>query len=382
MNMELCFYVVVVMLMYGYFYLEGQRHEENLRNIPLRIHVNGTRGKSSVTRLIAAGLRAGGHQVVAKTTGTEAKIIFPDGHEEYIKRKGPANIRENIHIIKQAVECGANAIVIECMAIDPELQRFCEQRLVKSHIGVITNIREDHEDVMGKGLINVAHALSNTIPASGLLVTTLGAKKLLQDVCDKENIVATSGENVNPNYFQGFAYPVIPDNVGIALQVCELAGVAANVAISGMQQSLPDAGNLQIAESVISNKKIIMIDALAANDPESTLWLWQHCMPEQGRVVVLLNCRADRQYRTAQLCTALSHVHMGSYIVAGDGEFASSTLKKLGNEARKIYCLSPNPDFQEVVDIIADWPEQEIVIFAAGNRKGFSKDFLGILNGG
>ena len=39
--------------------LEFQNHLISLNAIPLRIHVNGTRGKSSVTRLIAAGLREG-----------------------------------------------------------------------------------------------------------------------------------------------------------------------------------------------------------------------------------------------------------------------------------------------------------------------------------
>ena len=33
------------------------------------IHVNGTRGKSTVSRLIEAGLRAGGLRVFCKTTG-------------------------------------------------------------------------------------------------------------------------------------------------------------------------------------------------------------------------------------------------------------------------------------------------------------------------
>ena len=39
--------------------LEYQNHQKSLDSIPIRIHVNGTRGKSSVTRLIAAGLREG-----------------------------------------------------------------------------------------------------------------------------------------------------------------------------------------------------------------------------------------------------------------------------------------------------------------------------------
>ena len=379
MNKELCFYFIVLLIIYGYFYVEAKLHQRNLLKLPLRIHVNGTRGKSSVTRLIAAGLRAGGYQAFAKTTGTEAKMIFPDGKEEFIKRKGPANIRENIRVINEAVRCGANAIVIECMAVDPDLQWFCEQRMVKSHIGVLTNIREDHEDVMGKGLNNVALALSNTIPAKGFLVTTKVAKELLQTICDKEDIIITSDEQVDSTYLQGFGYEVIPDNVGIALKVCELAGVAPEVAIMGMQHALPDAGNLRITKVLLDKKRVVVINALAANDPESTLWLWEHCVKFTGRVVVLLNCRSDRQYRTAQLCKALSTVHQGSFIVTGAGEFGSALLRELGRES---YLLSTNPDFREVVDIIGKWAEEEIIIFAAGNMKGLSPDFLGNLNGG
>ena len=35
------------------------------------VHVNGTRGKSTVSRLIEAGLREGGMRVFCKTTGTD-----------------------------------------------------------------------------------------------------------------------------------------------------------------------------------------------------------------------------------------------------------------------------------------------------------------------
>ena len=50
--------------------IESLVHRRCLSKIPYRIHVNGTRGKSSVTRLIAAGLREGGIRTCAKTTGT------------------------------------------------------------------------------------------------------------------------------------------------------------------------------------------------------------------------------------------------------------------------------------------------------------------------
>ena len=71
-------------------------HQRRANNIPIRIHVNGTRGKSSVTRLIAAGLRNGGIRTVAKTTGTLPRIIDTDGKEIPIVRKAGANIIEQV----------------------------------------------------------------------------------------------------------------------------------------------------------------------------------------------------------------------------------------------------------------------------------------------
>lgn len=382
MNNEIYFYAIVLLIMYGYFYLEASNHEKNLRKLPLRIHVNGTRGKSSVTRLIAAGLGAGGYKVFGKTTGTEAKIIFPDRSEQYIKRKGPANIIENVKVIKQAVACGANAIVVECMAINPELQRFCEKRLIKSHIGVITNIRADHEDVMGDGLESIAIALSNAIPENGELVTTQEARTLLEPVAGGRKMIVVAGEQLDATYLQGFGYEIIPDNVAIALRVCELAGVEAVVAIDGMRKATADAGNLTITELMIGNKTVVIVNALAANDPESTLWLWNHRMPLEGRKVVLLNCRSDRQDRTAKLCKMLSTVHKGSFIVAGDRDFTSSLLKKLCKESGEVYCLSDKPQFSELKLIIEKCSEDRIIIFAAGNMKGLPQEFMGKLNGG
>jgi hypothetical protein len=45
-------------LLFFYFALERLLFERRLRRIPLRLAVTGTRGKSTVTRLIAGALRA------------------------------------------------------------------------------------------------------------------------------------------------------------------------------------------------------------------------------------------------------------------------------------------------------------------------------------
>ena len=56
---------------------------------------------------------------------------------------------------------------MECMAVRPDLQKICEEHIMHSTIGVITNIRPDHLDVMGPTVADVAVALSSTVPAAG-----------------------------------------------------------------------------------------------------------------------------------------------------------------------------------------------------------------------
>lgn len=157
--------------------MERKRHEQALRAIPIRIHVNGTRGKSSVTRLIAAGLNGAGIGAVAKTTGSVPRFILPDGQEEEVRRWGGANIREQLATVHRAAQLGAQAVVVECMAIEPELQRFSERLLLRSQITIITNVRPDQQEVLGPSPAKVAQAMLGTVPRRGTLI--LGDERLL-----------------------------------------------------------------------------------------------------------------------------------------------------------------------------------------------------------
>src|SRR5258706_7804959 len=151
----------------AYGAIELRRHERNLARIPVRVHVNGTRGKSSVTRLIAGGLRAGGRRPFAKTTGTMARMIRPDGQEVDVFRVGSPNIIEQTRIVRRALEAGADTLVVECMAVSPEVQPVAQLRLIKSTVGVITHVRAYHLRILGPTLDAPSNAPPLTLPPHG-----------------------------------------------------------------------------------------------------------------------------------------------------------------------------------------------------------------------
>jgi poly-gamma-glutamate synthase PgsB/CapB len=295
----------IVVSIYGL--IEYYLHQKRIYFIPIRIHVNGTRGKSSVTRLIGAALREGGIQTITKVTGTYPRLILENGCEVGIYRKADANIIEQLSIIKFASKRKARAIVMECMAVQPQYQWITETKMFHSTISVITNVRLDHIDVMGYTLPEIAEALGNTIPRKQHLFT---AEKLmfnnLKEVSDKRNtmIHLADDHSVTEEEMKGFAYIEHKENVALALTVSEHLGIDRKVALAGMYKAIPDAGALKLSRVNVFQKKINFFNAFAANDPQSTLMIWEKIKQEiglRGVKIILLNTRQDRLDRAKQL---------------------------------------------------------------------------------
>ena len=289
---------------------ENFLHLRARARIPIRIHVNGTRGKSSVVRLIAAGLREAGKTTVAKTTGTLARMILADGRELPVFRPAKANILEQLRIVRTAANENAEALVIECMALQPHLQWLAEDRFVRATHGVITNARPDHLDVMGPTPDDVALALSAMIPPKGKLFTAERERlQILKNCADDRacELIAIDEEevaSVTPEDLSGFQYTEHAENVALALRVCADLGVCKEIALRGMWKATPDPGAMTIHELDFFSRRIIFINAFAANDPQSTAYLWQLSLdrfPEATTKIALFNCRADRADRSRQL---------------------------------------------------------------------------------
>lgn len=109
--------VCLTIALLGYLLWESIRAKRDRKKLKHIIYVNGTRGKSSVTRMIDGGLRAAGYKVFGKTTGTDPMTINTAGEEALIHRHGRANIKEQLTVMHQAVKDGAEILVIECMAV-------------------------------------------------------------------------------------------------------------------------------------------------------------------------------------------------------------------------------------------------------------------------
>jgi gamma-polyglutamate synthase len=293
--------------------------------VPIRIHVNGTRGKSTVTRLIWAALREAGVPAVAKTTGTAPRVLLPDGTEQPVRRLGPANIREQLWLLRLARRTGARALVAECMAIRPDLQSVSEREMIDATIGVITNVRCDHTEVMGRTPEDIAASMANTIPRRGVLITgdaafssllearaaLLGSRVVVamerEETDRSAQVKAASLEVQGEPRVAGW----LEENRRVTLAVTRQLGISDEIALAGMASAPADPGAAWGGCIDRGDRRIPFLDATAANDPESLDRLLRDFRPlfaptgehdtrspgEAERLVVVFNHRWDRPDR-------------------------------------------------------------------------------------
>ena len=162
--------VFLIVLFLSYLIAENVWNVHCRRKLQHVIHVNGTRGKTETCRILDAVLREN-YLVYTKTTGSAACVIGTDGCEKPVRRFGSPNIREQIRVVRNACREHAQVLIVECMAVSPEYQKVSQEKILKSDIGVITNVRFDHIFDMGDTLEEIAGALSGTVPANGTLYT-------------------------------------------------------------------------------------------------------------------------------------------------------------------------------------------------------------------
>lgn len=364
--------IVIMSIVYIIYLLYEYKQNIKMRERFLCvIHVNGTRGKSSVCRLIDAGLRTGGYKVFTKTTGTSPRIIDIHGREQEISRKGKPNIREQVRILKVAAEQNAEILVMECMAVNPELQHISENRILKADIGVITNVRRDHLIEMGPRLSDIARSLGNVMPQNGIFVT---ADEKFYDYymqLAKNRNTKTILVKSSMNYDIDFN-----ENVTLALEICGLLGIDKKSALEAMRNYNHDPGRLSIYSiKTICEKEAFFINAFAANDPDSTLKIYQYVKGMNffagKRIIMLINNRIDRIGRMEQLAKFLKCVHYDDIWIMGN--FTKTMKRKLITKEIP----------REKITICKSWTDIDLkslkdscIVFGIGNVNGYGKEMV------
>ncbi|HHX77724.1 MAG TPA: poly-gamma-glutamate synthase PgsB [Firmicutes bacterium] len=307
--------------------------KHNLSGLKNRIIVNGTRGKSTVTRLLTAAFLEAGIRTVGKTTGSEARIIsfrqkagkLEWFEQEMLRPPEGANIKEARRLVRLAGEMKAKALITECLAVEPGLQDVFARQYICANVTVITNVLRDHMEVLGPGLEDTAEAFAATIPRKGLVVTLSGP---FTDFFREEAIKKGSRleiarkEELPAGFSNNFSYPVFPDALAIALKTALCLGIKKDVALKGILKAPADPGTLSLMKLVGEEKgnrvENPFIKAFAANDPASALAAWDYYAAfglDLKDGVIILNCRKDRVERTKDFVRFVLPRLGGEYLV-------------------------------------------------------------------
>ncbi|MFB4165886.1 poly-gamma-glutamate synthase PgsB [Alteribacillus sp. JSM 102045] len=368
-------------------YREKQKHQAEINTIPIRVNVNGIRGKSTVTRLITGVLTEAGYKTFGKTTGTSARLIDWKRQEEPIERKpeGP-NIKEQKTILQKVSSQGAEAFVSECMAINPEYQEVLQNQFLQANIGVILNVYEDHMDVMGPTLQHVAEGFTSTIPYNGTLITTDGPfYSYFYDIAKKRNtkVICADTAKLPDGFIHKFDYMIFPENAAIALAVAESLNIDKETALRGMLNANPDPGALRITEFKDgAQKSSYFINGFAANDAYSTLSIWERIKTSEfitQHPIVIMNCREDRVDRTIDFSeNVLPHLHGKKLILIGKNVQHVLTEYEKGNLPFETVINLEGKKPEAVLNRVRDEAKHS-TIFGVGNIHGAGEAFMNAL---
>ena len=337
--------------------------KKRVESVPVRILVNGTRGKSSTARMLVAALNGCGIRTFGKTTGSEARFILPSLSEEEVPRKrGIRMVREHDLMFKKAIEHECKAIVCECMAIREESQKIIGNKLVRPTITVITNARVDHVDQMGDTEEETASMLCLSIGDSSDVFTSdkVVLKTLEGRSCNVHSVSPLPEEY--GQYLQKFSFPVHAENLALVLEVCRNLGLEDEAVLEAVVKAVPDPG--MTGEIEVDGH--LVINGFASNDARSARTLLEGLNMEE--VTVIYNNRSDREFRLKMFSDLFGEMKVSDLVVIGDNV----------NKCRR--CFAKILGFENVregcsgFDVEIGLARRKIVCM--GNIKGAGQAFL------
>lgn len=273
-----------------------------------RVLVTGSRGKSSIVRLVQTALQSAGLQSYARITGVTPRELSPNGTRA-ISRSSGAHVEEMRWWLKN-LPVSTQAIIMENSAITPDLQGLAGAWL-QPGFTVLSNVLPDHQEAWGPGSACAAEVLTAGIPKESKVVLPADLKT------DHYLLELLQGRRCDTN----FVKPV-PDvsagfqstNIALALATVEQLGLETGSALKAMLKLRRDSHDFRVVDC--GGAELAM--AFSANDIFSTRSLFQSLSWSEEETCLVYNHRRDRPGRFRSFLDWLNNANWRELLIIGD----------------------------------------------------------------
>jgi len=325
--------VILFFLLLEYFWLTF-----SIRRIPVRILINGTRGKTTTVRILHQILNQSGRMTFSKTTGDLPELHYPDGSRKRLFRFGPANIKENIFQLLNLIRYKPEIFIMESMALHPEMQHTLSHKIFRpSHIG-ITNIKRDHMEIMGADETEILHCIAYSFtPGSRKYLPQEMKTEVAEEIIRDPSVVFYTGKPFSKD-FPLIPREVIEKNWGLIQKLATDLGFDSPILVDIFEKEWEEMNRqLKIA---LPSYNVEFFNLFSANDLETTIQFTEHlhAFTFEHSEILLINTRADRPLRSLAFINYFKSLPWVSEIwVVGKGKnFIKKQLKRHGQQINVI----------------------------------------------
>lgn len=300
----------------------------------LRVLVTGSRGKSSIVRMLHAGFEAGGLEAWSRITGVVPRQIGPAGPRE-ISRSSGAHVEEMRWWLR-SLPVSAQAVVLENSAITPELQPLA-CRWLQPDLAILSSVLPDHQEAWGDDAAGAADALVAGLQPGGRVILPAG---LESDTGLSARLERRRCEAV-------YAAPAEPAgsvhraaNAGLALAALDHFGLATDAARRAIRDLPPDRFDFRI----LRHQGAELALAFSVNDITSTRNVFRGLGWPKESTRLVYNHRVDRPGRYRSFREWLSAEHWREVLIIGDRPLtrpSKARYLKLENAASLLRLLQP-----------------------------------------
>jgi poly-gamma-glutamate synthase PgsB/CapB len=364
------FYLLFLLILLIYLAVEYIRLAKSLQRIPIRILVTGTRGKSTMVKIIHEMLRQSGQKVFAKTTGDQPLEHLSDGKTRIILRHAPASIIENISILRGWVKESPEALVMECMALQPENQRSLSTQILKPNYILISNIRLDHAEVMGHKLDEMATTILECVTKNASILTTNQVAESLRQFGKPLESICIAKPKEFLEKFANIPSQIVDQNWSLIKTLADQLKIDPSITYRSFYEIHSSMGAKVCIEIPALNYSFWNLFSI--NDHQSTAMFIDYSQENKNwgnQKIILFNNRSDRPLRTkyfAELVLQEFPENIPIWITGSGKRFARNVFRRKTLSPDSIILMNP----KEVLDKLKSKFEMPAIIYGIGNFYG------------